>query len=328
MSSANVARDSTTAAPLPNLAVWRFVDGKRGHERQTEGLLRALSEFVRLTVTVVQVSGGIPRWSPKLLKLLKQRENPPNLLAGAGHKTHLPMILCRLFTKAKSAVLMKPSLPRCCFDFCIASSHDGVPASDRRALIVRGVLNPLRPSQNHDPKKGLILLGGPCRHVQWSDDAIFRQVKQAAAQAPGVQWKATASRRTPALLRERLRRLAVFNLCYVSPTETEPNWMPKHLGRAAQTWVSPDSVSMIHEALTAGSRVRVFDLPWKKGSKWKTALEELAQDGWVSLHSKLDNASGGGGGGRQTRREFNEAYRAARWLLKSLFPTSNDGYRE
>ena len=293
MNSANTARASTPQAPRPNLAVWRFVDGKPGHERQTEGLLRALDEFVQLTVTVVQVSGGIPRWSPKLLKLLKRRENHPDLLAGAGHKTHLPMILCRLFTKAKSVVLMKPSLPRCCFDFCVASSHDGVPDSDR-ALIIRGVLNPMRPSRNHDAKKGLILIGGPCRHVQWSNDAIFRQVQQAAAQAPDVQWIATTSRRTPALLCEKLRSLAVSNLCYVSPTETDLNWMPEHLGRAAQAWVSPDSVSMIYEALTAGCRVRVFNLPWKKGSKWKTALEELAQDGWVSLHSKLDSASGGG----------------------------------
>lgn len=325
MSAANTARTSMAKTPLPNLAVWRFVDGKPGHERQTEGLLQALSEFVQLTVTVVRVSNGIAGWSTKLRRLLKRRENHPDLLAGAGHKTHLPMILCRLFTKAKSAVLMKPSLPRCCFDFCIASSHDGVPASARRALIIRGVLNPIRPSRNQDAKKGLILLGGPCRHVQWSDEAIFRQVRQTAAQAPEVQWIATASRRTPLSLCEKLRRLAAPNLCYVSPTETDPNWIPEHLARASQTWVSPDSVSMIHEALTAGSRVSIFDLPWKKGSKWKTALEELAQDGWVFLHSQLNDENGGG---QANLREFNEARRAARWLLKSLFPTSNDGFPE
>lgn len=298
MSSANTACASTSKTTPPNLAVWRFVDGKPGHERQTEGQLRALSEFIRLTVTVVHVSDGIAGWAPKLRQLLKRRENPPHLLTGAGHKTHLPIILCRLFTKAKSAVLMKPSLPRCCFDFCIASSHDDVSNSDRRTLIVRGVLNPLTPSQNHDPKKGLILLGGPCRHVQWSDEAIFHQVQQTAVQTSDVQWIATASRRTPLSLREKLQSLAVPNLCYVSPTETEPNWMPEYLRCAAQTWVSPDSVSMVHEALTAGSRVRVFDLPWKKNSKWKTALEELAQDGQVSFYSQLNAGSGGG----QTRR--------------------------
>lgn len=303
MSSAPTACASKPKTTLPNLAVWRFVDGKPGHERQAEGLLQALSEFVRLTVTVVHVSNGIADWAPKLRKLLKLRKNPPDLLTGAGHKTHLPMILCRLFTKAKSAVLMKPSLPRCCFNFCIASSPDDVSASNHHTLLVRGVLNPLTPSQNHDPKKGLILLGGSCRHVQWSDDAIFRQVQQAAAQTPDVQWKATASRLTPLSLCEKLRRLAAPNLCYVPPTETDPNWMPEHLRRAAQTWVSPDSVSMIHEALTAGSRVRVFDLPWKKGSKWKSALEGLARDGQVSLYSQL-NAESGGEGGIAPRRSL------------------------
>ena len=328
MNSANTARASTLQAPRPNLAVWRFVDGKRGHERQTEGLLRALDEFVQLTETVIPLSNGIAGWATQLRRLSKRRENPPDLLAGAGHKTHLPMILCcRLFTKkAKSVVLMKPSLPRCCFDFCVASSHDGVSASDGRALIIRGVLNPIRPSRNHDAKKGLILIGGPCRHVQWSNDAIFRQVKQAAAQAPDVQWIATTSRRTPDLLCEKLRSLAIPNLRYVPPTKTDPNWMQKHLGCAAQTWVSPDSVSMIHEALTAGCLVRVFDLPLKKRSKWKTALEELARDGWVSFHSQLN--AGSGGGGASKLGEFNEARRAALWLLKSLFPTSNDGFPE
>lgn len=238
MNSANTAHASTAAPPLPNLSVWRFVDGKPGHERQTEGLLRALSEFIQLTVTVIRVSNGIAGWSTKLLHLLKCRENPPDLLTGAGHKTHFPMILCRPFTKAKSVVLMKPSLPRCCFDFCIASSHDGVPVSDR-ALIIRGVLNSIRPSHNHDAKKGLILIGGPCRHVQWSNDAIFRQAQQAATQAPEVQWIATASRRTPALLREKLRSLAAPNLCYVflqrkpMPTGCRNIWVaPLKLGSA------------------------------------------------------------------------------------------------
>ncbi len=333
MSSANTACASTSKTTPPNLAVWRFVDGKPGHERQTEGLLRALSEFIRLTVTNVPVSGGIFCWATKLRHLLKHPENHPDLLVGAGHKTHFPMILCRPFTKAKSVVLMKPSLPRCCFDFCIASSHDDVSASDHRTLIVRGVLNPLTPSQNHDPKKGLILLGGPCRHVQWSDEAILRQVQQIASQIPEVQWIATASRRTPLSLREKLQSLAVPNLCYVPPTETDPNWMPEHLGRASQTWVSPDSVSMIHEALTAGCRVGVFDLPWKKNSKWKTALEELAhstlweyspvmiyskwktaleelaQAGRVILYSQL-NAGSWGGGLRSRRIQRSEARRS------------------
>ena len=90
MSSVNTTCASIPKPTSPNLAVWRFVDGKPGHERQTEGLLRALSEFIQLTVTVIPVSNGIAGWAPKLRQLLKRRENPPDLLVACSPKPNRP----------------------------------------------------------------------------------------------------------------------------------------------------------------------------------------------------------------------------------------------
>ena len=90
--------------------------------------------------------------------------------------------------------------------------------------------------------------------------------------------------------------------------------MPDQLARSGTVWVTPDSASMVFEALTAGAEVGVFDLPVNPKSRVARAIAQLADDrritrfvNWCAhgaLHPNLHPLA--------------EADRCAEWILEWL----------
>ena len=80
------------------LVIWRFCDGKAGHEHQSQGLLEALARLKPVETFTLNpppasqtlfslIRGALPGW----------RELPtPDLLLGAGHRTHLALSLIHI----------------------------------------------------------------------------------------------------------------------------------------------------------------------------------------------------------------------------------------
>ena len=94
--------------------IWRFSDGKPGHEAQTQGLINALAQRRQLQVHELSVHD----YRRGLLDIVKKRFAPgtalpaPALLIGAGHATHWPLLAARRARGGRIIVMMKPSLPR------------------------------------------------------------------------------------------------------------------------------------------------------------------------------------------------------------------------
>ena len=300
--------------------IWRLVDGKAGHERQTQGLIQALAELTSVEITDLDVSCGLLHrlGSVIAISVKKSKTSCPDLLIGAGRKTRLPGLLARFLTGAKLVMLMNPGpVYRTLGDFCIVPVHDKVSESDK-VLIVQGVLNMIFPGGevNQDDLQGLILIGGPSRHVIWEDQAIEAQIRSVVELNPQVTWTVTNSRRTPEVMNDSLRRLAskCSNLRYYSHEKTGPSWLPEQLLRCGQIWVSPDSVAMIYEALTAGGKVGIFDLSWKPDSRLKIGLDDLLSRNMVTAWSQYDHQVGLS----QFTDRLAEARRSARWLMTKL----------
>ncbi|MFO7542760.1 MAG: mitochondrial fission ELM1 family protein [Thiobacillus sp.] len=294
------------------LIVWIIVDGKPGHMNQSFGLAEALS---RATPTKVHRLFALPAWRAWLALLLKRAPNAtlpaPDLIVGAGHATHLTLLAGRRACGGRSIVLMKPSLPRTRFDLCILPAHDGV-AADARTLVTEGALNRIRPSSTLDPTLGLILIGGESKHFEWDSDAVQVQIKSILARAPDTQWTLTTSRRTPADFLAQLQPHP--NLSSVPHAETSSDWLPDQLSRCGTVWVTPDSASMVFEALTAGADVGVFDLPVNPTSRVGRAIAHLADtrritrfSNWCA-HGKL----------HPNLLPLAEADRCAHWILEWL----------
>jgi mitochondrial fission protein ELM1 len=296
---------------LPRV-VWVISDGKPGHLNQSLGLAEALA---RATPTEIVILAALPAWRAWLALLLKRfpgTSSPaPDLIVGAGHATHPTLLAARRAHGGRAVVLMKPSLPRRCFDLCILPRHDGI-AGDAHTLVTEGALNRIRPASVRDAHRGLLLIGGASPHFEWDSDAIQVQIRSILARTPETQWTLTSSRRTPA---DFLAQLSAHpNLSVVPHTATTPDWLPDQLARSATVWVTPDSASMVFEALSAGAAVGVFDLPVNPSSRVARAIAQLADDrritrfiNWCAhgtLHPNLHPLA--------------EADRCAEWILEWL----------
>lgn len=265
------------------LVVWVVSDGKPGHVNQSLGLAEALA---RAAPTDIRTLPAISLLRAGLALLLKRppRDNVPvpDLLVGAGHATHLTLLALRRACGGRAVVLMKPSLPRRMFDLCVIPEHDGV-APDARTLVTEGALNRIRPGRQRTgatATRGLLLIGGVSPHFAWDSDAIALQIKSIVTRTPAIQWTLTTSRRTPEDFLAQLP--AAPNLAVVPHTATSPDWLPTELARCDNVWVTPDSASMVFEALTAGTDVGVFDLPVNPKSRVGWAVARLADAGRVT----------------------------------------------
>lgn len=293
--------------------VWWFRDGKAGHDNQARGLIIALKRLIALDLHEVPLP-SLGRLSIDAVTANFQGgvELPnPDLLIGAGHATHLPLLAARRARGGRSIVLMKPSLPRGWFDLCVMPRHDGV-APAPGVLVTDGVLNTIQAPVSKIPDRGLMLIGGPSAHHRWSTRKLIEQLRAIVARDSGVHWVIASSRRTPADTVDALRALTSTQVDFIHHETTEAAWLPAQLARAATVWVSEDSVSMLYEALTAGAATGVLAVPRRGADRVTQAIDELINkrritpfDAWRA-GQPLTAADG-----------FNEAARVAAWIKQT-----------
>jgi mitochondrial fission protein ELM1 len=171
------------------LIIWRFTDGKRGHDSQSLGLAEALCRLSPCQVETLHAAKG---WLHFLFWLrggfAQGKSLPkPDLIIGAGHATHWPMLAARRAHGGKIAVLMKPSLPLSWFDWVITPAHDGLPEGPS-SLVTQGPLNRIQPGSSRDGLKGLMLIGGPSNEYGWSETGLLKQIHLIALFAPHPGW--------------------------------------------------------------------------------------------------------------------------------------------
>ena len=175
---------------------------------------------------------------------------PPALIVGAGHATHAGLIIGAWRHRARSIVLMNPSLPRMLFDLCIVPEHDGVKP---RANVLQslGALKRIQAATRRDPKLALILLGGPSRHHGWEQDTLLTQIRELVDSRSTLRWFIASSPRTPIQTMQALSTLDHVQLMKFE--DTTADWLPEKLAQASVVWVSEDSMSMAYEALSSGA---------------------------------------------------------------------------
>jgi mitochondrial fission protein ELM1 len=299
------------------LIVWRFSDGKAGHDSQSRGLVEALARLIPIDVIQSEVLpplaalGGIFFGKASAWKGLPS----PDLLLGAGHATHLSLLAARRSRGGKAVVLMRPTLPLYLFDLCLIPEHDGI-APRKNVVLTRGALNRIRPSDRQESSQGLLLVGGPSAHFAWDAKALHEHVAGIVAADPAVHWTLATSRRTPPDFLANWPVAPHERLTVVPVEVTAPDWLPAQLARAEQAWVTADSVSMVYEALTAGAAVGVLPMPQHGASRISRGVDDLVAEGWVIPLADWRRD----GHLRRPPATFNEAERCARWIVERWFP--------
>jgi glycosyltransferase involved in cell wall biosynthesis/mitochondrial fission protein ELM1 len=287
--------------------VWLLHDNKQGHIQQLKGLADRLEAHNRVTCCFYHYQ-AIPSAANHTLS-----SEVPSMVIGAGHKTHWQVLRHSRKYRAMSCVLMTPSLPKSWFDAIIAPEHDQLTKSPNihstHILSTQGPLNRVIPDKQSPRDLNLILLGGKSKHFHWNDEQILSQLETILRENPEQVWHYFVSRRTPASCIEKLHQLKSEQLIF----ESKPLY--KVLSRAAKVWLSPDSSSMLYEALSAGAQVSTLTLREKKRAFKRSKIaqhhELLIRDGRISSfenrHKTASNAHG--------THVLWEADSAARWLL-------------
>jgi len=305
--------------------IWRLLDGKPGHQNQSLGLVNALSskfdcECIDIT-TGNKISGVAAylnaTWSyGKHLPL-------PDLIIGAGSRTHTHLLAAQKAYGGKTIVLMKPSLPASLYDLCLIPEHDEFRGWGT-ILETQGVLNTVSPSLMPSPEKCLIMIGGPSRHFKWQDEDVLNQLVQLIQHHPNKKFTLTTSRRTPVSLLEKLKKTTELSSITVFPySQTNSEWLSTELANSASAWVTEDSVSMVYEALTANISVGLINLEITKNNRVAKGINKLVSD---EVLTRFDSQ-----GMYRTKTlpntTFSEAERCATWIDREwLNPAINFGF--
>lgn len=265
--------------------IWRMLDGRPGHENQVIGLTEAIQRIRSVEVCDIRLDEERKSLRGILSgRLASMASLPaPDLLIGAGHSTHLPLLACSRRFGGRTVVIMKPSLPVALFDLCLIPEHDTLCFPANNVVRTEGALNRVRPSDRHDSDYGLILIGGPSKHFLWSDEKVIRQV-QAITAASGIRWTIAASERTPESFLKHLQ-LQLPNVALTTPRDTSSDWLPGQLEQAGTIWVTCDSMSMIYEALTAGAQVGLLELDSASHGRISSNIQRLIRSSMVTASS-------------------------------------------
>lgn len=258
------------------MVIWRIVDGRRGHDNQSLGLVNALSHRVTSTSHDIPVSCYQPRlWHFLCRKYPPGKDLPePHLIVGAGHGTHLHLLFARRAYGGRTVVIMKPSVPAALFDFCLIPDHDNPRITDS-IIITRGALTAVTPGKHHDPKQGLIMVGGPSRHYDWDDNSLLEQISLILKKMSGIRWVITDSPRTPGITSQLLKNINEVNADFQPCGVTGPGWVSEQLQQAGYAWVSEDSMSMVYESLTAGVATGLLNVPSLQQGKFTSCIQNL-----------------------------------------------------
>ncbi|WP_036307489.1 mitochondrial fission ELM1 family protein [Methylophilus sp. 5] len=297
-----------------SLVVWRLLDGKPGHEHQSQGLVTAMQQRRPVDVIDVPVGRGGSGWLSLVAGIWPTGKHlpKPDMIVGAGHATHGHMLAAKRAYGGKTVCMMQPSVPAEMFDVCLIPEHDQYRGFSS-FIETRGVINHIQPTatEKKDSSDVLIMIGGPSKHFVWDELAVVAQVYDLVRKHAEVHFILTTSRRTPASFVSAMQRVSLVNLTIIPIADTDKDWVQTTLAHVSNAWVTEDSVSMVYEALTAQVAVGLINLSAKGNSRVSRGIEKLIDRQLVSRYDPY-------GLYRQYMRPvlgFNEASRCCEALL-------------
>lgn len=319
------------------LSIIVFLDGRPGHEKQTLGVLQALA-----TVTPVEVINRIlikpstiqtaKNWLQYLLTSLlpfaaQKGELPADIIMGTGTHTHLPMLLLKRTCRRRGVegpravtFMSTDALLQNNFDLCCVPQHDE-PVKQDNIFITKGPPNTVIFSNNHDPQKGLILLGGVDRKShEWDSRSVIKKISNIIQQDPQMTWTISSSPRTPDDACQLLDDLSkeAAKVSFFRSMQTPRGWVEEQYARNSIVWVTADSMSMIYEALTAGCSVGILPVQWKqRQNKFQKSIDGLVNKEMVTEYDKWQAAKSMD---KLNQEPLNEALRCAEEILRRWWP--------
>lgn len=271
------------------LIIWRLLDGKVGHEKQSQALIEGLDEQLNIEVADVYLQKSWPFYLISCLFKLNpfpaNTNQKPDIVVGTGHRTHLPLLGLKRFYRCKAICIMSPSLPTSLFDVVIAPRHDHLHKLPAQNVVLTPTALASKIESKPIEKKGLILLGGESKHYEWDNSKIIDCLEHILSSSnKGICWAVASSRRTPESTLQIIReRYSTHNNLKLFPYQELPeNWLSDSLKTAGHIWVTADSASMLAEALMTKACIHLIQLkPKDPNGKLNISNSYLIEQGFL-----------------------------------------------
>ena len=256
--------------------IWRLLDGKKGHEKQSLALVRSLKEQSRCRIFDINIQD----LENPFLALIFKKNNlnkgliKPDIAIGAGHKTHFHLLAIKRCFNAKIVVIMKPSIPHKLFDLCVIPKHDDV-KSGSNVFITNTPLVNFNLNKKKKENMALFLIGGPSKHFYWDSKKVLEQIKNISQVFKFKKLLITTSRRTPIDFINEYKKLKIKNIKLYEDTKIINDWLNKKIVKVKNIWVTNDSYSMLIEAIASGAYTDILELKIKKKSRLSSEINSI-----------------------------------------------------
>ena len=256
--------------------IWRFTDGKAGHDKQSLALVESLMNQTKCRLFDFNVQS---QRNPILNIIFKNYKIPegikkPDIAIGAGHKTHLHLLAIKRCFNAKIVVIMKPSIPLIFFDLCIIPKHDGI-KNGPNIINTQSSLVKFNSNLKKKENTGLILIGGPSKHYFWDSKTVLEEICKISKKFKFRKLLLSTSRRTPFDFLDQLNELNIPDIKVYEYSKIKSDWLDKHINKVKNIWVTNDSYSMVTEALASGADVDIIGLKVKQDSKLSKEMKVI-----------------------------------------------------
>lgn len=302
-----------------------FLEGSPGHEKQSWAIVQALKGLIDVDITEFRVP-ELPSWKRVVevgLLAVGMNSGPAfnlagfDLAIGTGSRTHATLIACKRKFGIPIVTCMAPDrLLRGQFDLCCVPRHDQLKEENNILLTDGPPVLSVEQEFARDPGKGLILLGGVDESSHyWRGAELATFVRNIVADSPAINWTISSSPRTP---EDTVKLISTFaetadQVQFFNFKDTPRGWVEEQYARSNLVWVTADSISMIYEALTAGSKVGILPVRWKKSeNKFQRSIDHLLAKGLVKIYSPADKSSLLS----MPEHSFNEAARCAAEIIR------------
>lgn len=314
------------------LSIVAYYDGRLGHEKQTRGILNALSDMTPIEVDSRKVSVTpsvyLKNWAAYWFSFLRSgrsegKSRPVDIIIGTGTHTHIPMLLDKKSRKRDSGqqvrvvTCMTPDVwLRGKFDLCCIPIHDE-PAPAVNVFVTMGPPNTVKYEGRHLSDRGLILVGGvdTKSHI-WKSEEIIARIRMIVGNNHAIHWTVSSSPRTPENTCLDLEEMAssIKNFSFYRSSETPAGWVEEQYALCGTVWVTADSISMVYEAVTAGCSVGVLPVEWLHfENKFNNSLNLLSGKGMIV---DFDAWQKGAPMPAQKKEQLNESFRCAQEILR------------
>ena len=277
-------------------------EGMHGMISQAEGLAKALDiEFTHHTVETNNFWKLFPpKVTPVTQKVFKKIDSKEfDVIISCGRKSVIPSIYLKKNSNKKiiNIHIQDPKVNLSNFSYVIAPEHDeltGVNVFSTKGAIhyltkkeINNYTNYLKDKLQSEKEYFLLILGGPTKHYEYSDENISNifDLFNDLVKKNNLQGIVVPSMRTPVNIID-LAKNKLGEKSLVIDTVDKKAYLSA-LSLAKYISVTCDSTSMISEAALTGKPIYIAGIPTKKNDKRIKKFRELFDQ--LNITKKLDN---------------------------------------